>query len=363
MPADDQRRRLDQDRQPAVGDQPVPAHHAAARPVRRGAPQHAAAGNDDLALFEAGSVFLAADPRCRPAARRSTAAPVGGGARGASIAALRPRSRGISPPCWPAQWRAGRLVRDRATAAGWQQAIAFVEAAARRGRRRSSTGRGGEYAPWHPGRCAEFTVADADVIGHAGELHPEVCTAFGLPARTAAAEIDLDALIAAAPADRADIAAISGFPVAKEDVALIVDDDVPAAEVERGAARRRRDRCWSRSGCSTCTPVRRSARARSRWPTRSASGLRTVRLTEAEAADARDACRRSGGGTYRGCAADRVATCDEFRVLWRSTPMRFSPTEGALDASESNGRNQNRSALCGDSRQVSMGELGQSSPH
>jgi phenylalanyl-tRNA synthetase beta chain len=48
----------------------------------------------------------------------------------------------------------------------------------------------------------------------------------------AAAEIDLDALIAAAP-ERGDVAAISSFPVAKEDVALIVDNDVPAGVVER----------------------------------------------------------------------------------------------------------------------------------
>jgi phenylalanyl-tRNA synthetase beta chain len=69
-------------------------------------------------------------------------------------------------------------------------------------------------------------------IGYAGELHPEVCATFGLPPRTAAAEIDLDALVSAAPAT-GDIPAISGFPVAKEDVALIVDEDVPAVAVER----------------------------------------------------------------------------------------------------------------------------------
>jgi phenylalanyl-tRNA synthetase beta chain len=69
-------------------------------------------------------------------------------------------------------------------------------------------------------------------IGYAGELHPEACAAFGLPARAAAAEIDLDALIAAAPA-AGDVPTISGFPVAKEDVALIVDEDMPAAAVER----------------------------------------------------------------------------------------------------------------------------------
>jgi phenylalanyl-tRNA synthetase beta chain len=70
------------------------------------------------------------------------------------------------------------------------------------------------------------------VVGYAGELHPDVCHAFDLPARTAAAEIDLDAVIAAAPSG-GDVPPISAFPMAKEDVALIVAEDVPAAAVER----------------------------------------------------------------------------------------------------------------------------------
>ena len=103
-----------------------------------------------------------------------------------------------SEPCLPGSG-SRTAGRDQAITAGWQQAIAFVEAAA------LAIGlqldrRAAEYAPWHPGRCAEFTVPTGEAIGYAGELHPEVCAAFGLPARTAAAEIDLDALIAAAPA-------------------------------------------------------------------------------------------------------------------------------------------------------------------
>jgi phenylalanyl-tRNA synthetase beta chain len=115
--------------------------------------------------------------------------------------------------------------------AGWRQAIAFVEAAAAAiGLRLDRSA--AAYPPWHPGRCAEFRLPTGGAVGYAGELHPEVCVAFGLPARSAAAEIDLDALIAAAPAS-GDVPMISGFPVAKEDVALIVDDDMPAAAVER----------------------------------------------------------------------------------------------------------------------------------
>lgn len=85
-------------------------------------------------------------------------------------------------------------------------------------------------APWHPGRCAEVSVGDA-VIGHAGELHPKVCQAYGVPARTVAAELDLDRLLEQAP-EVVVAPSYSDFPLAKEDVALVVDDSVAAGDVE-----------------------------------------------------------------------------------------------------------------------------------
>jgi phenylalanyl-tRNA synthetase beta chain len=90
--------------------------------------------------------------------------------------------------------------------------------------------RAASVAPWHPGRCAELVLGDV-VVGHAGELHPRVCQAAGLPARSVAAEIDLDVLIEHAVHLR-PARVFSAQPVAKEDVALVVDSDVPAAEVE-----------------------------------------------------------------------------------------------------------------------------------
>jgi len=91
-----------------------------------------------------------------------------------------------------------------------------------------------EQAPWHPGRCAAIVLAGT-VIGHAGELHPRVLKAYGLPARVVAAEVDLDALIAASPeiGPRPDF---SSFPVAKEDLALVVDDAVAAGDVQAALA-------------------------------------------------------------------------------------------------------------------------------
>ncbi|MET0820646.1 MAG: phenylalanine--tRNA ligase subunit beta [Aeromicrobium sp.] len=89
-------------------------------------------------------------------------------------------------------------------------------------------------APWHPGRCAAIVV-DGETIGHAGELHPRVLKTYGLPPRVVAAEIDLDALIAASPAvgPRPEF---SSYPVAKEDLALVVDASVPAGPLERTLA-------------------------------------------------------------------------------------------------------------------------------
>jgi phenylalanyl-tRNA synthetase beta chain len=227
VPVDDQRRRLNKMLNPLSEASPylrttlLPGLFAAA--VR-----NLSRGTDDLALFEAGSVFFA-DDRLLAAPRP----PVTQRPSDEELAAI-DRALGHQPRHLAALLTGNWLPDDwqgLGVATGWQQAIAFVEAAGlalgvqldRRAR---------EYAPWHPGRCAEFTLPTGEAIGYAGELHPEVCATFGLPARTAAAEIDLDALVSAAPA-LGEIPVISGFPLAKEDVALIVDADVPAAAVER----------------------------------------------------------------------------------------------------------------------------------
>ncbi len=89
--------------------------------------------------------------------------------------------------------------------------------------------RAGSVLPWHPGRCAEIVCGER-VVGYAGELHPKVVERLELPARTVAFELDLDLLLAAVPPP-ATARSISPHPVVKEDVALVVADAVPAAEV------------------------------------------------------------------------------------------------------------------------------------
>ncbi len=86
------------------------------------------------------------------------------------------------------------------------------------------------HAPWHPGRCARIEV-NGTLVGHAGELHPNVVAALGLPERTVAAELDLERLIAMSRGIRRG-RPVSTFPVAKEDVALVVEAGVTAGAVE-----------------------------------------------------------------------------------------------------------------------------------
>ncbi len=88
-----------------------------------------------------------------------------------------------------------------------------------------------QHAPWHPGRCARLTCGGR-LIGHAGELHPDVVAAYGLPPRSCAAEIDLTALLETA-SPVASAPRVSTFPVAKEDVALVVDEDLAAESVRQ----------------------------------------------------------------------------------------------------------------------------------
>ncbi len=87
--------------------------------------------------------------------------------------------------------------------------------------------RAAETAPWHPGRCAQLRVAEV-TVGHAGELHPAVIEALGLPARTCVMELDLDALPLT---ERRPAPVVSPYPPVLQDVALVVDVAVPAADL------------------------------------------------------------------------------------------------------------------------------------
>ncbi|MEQ4567879.1 phenylalanine--tRNA ligase subunit beta [Paenarthrobacter sp. CAP02] len=88
----------------------------------------------------------------------------------------------------------------------------------------------GSHQAFHPGRAAELSLRNGDVVGYAGELHPKLLAAHDMPARSVAFEVNVEALFEAA-ADVIVAKHISGFPVATQDVALVVPQDVPADQV------------------------------------------------------------------------------------------------------------------------------------
>ncbi|MEU0587699.1 phenylalanine--tRNA ligase subunit beta [Streptomyces sp. NPDC006132] len=187
-------------------------------------------GSHDLALFETGLVF-----RPREEQRIAAVLPVDRRPTDEELAelnaALPEQPRHVAVVLAGAREQAGWWGKGRP--ADWADAVEAARSVAREAGAELVI-RKGQYGPWHPGRCAELVVAvdgAERVVGHAGELHPRVVKALGLPARTCAMELDLDAVETAGDATVA-APRISTFPVATQDVALVVDAVVPAAEVE-----------------------------------------------------------------------------------------------------------------------------------
>ncbi|GAA4796864.1 MULTISPECIES: phenylalanine--tRNA ligase subunit beta [Streptomyces] len=187
-------------------------------------------GSHDLALFETGLVF-------RPTGeeRRAPLPSVDRRPSAAEIAELdaalphQPRRAAVvlagarEQDGW---WGAGRP-------ADWADAVEAGRLLAREAGAELVV-RADRHAPWHPGRCAAlYAVKGGEevLVGHAGELHPRVVKALHLPERTCAMELDLD-LLESASAGAVRAPGISAFPVATQDVALVVADEVPAADVE-----------------------------------------------------------------------------------------------------------------------------------
>jgi phenylalanyl-tRNA synthetase beta chain len=92
-------------------------------------------------------------------------------------------------------------------------------------------------APWtvhpsaqpflHPGRAATITVNGAPA-GWIGEVHPRVAAEWDLPDVVAAFEVNLDAVPEQSPRRYEDV---TSFPEVREDLAVIVSESIPAAQV------------------------------------------------------------------------------------------------------------------------------------
>jgi phenylalanyl-tRNA synthetase beta chain len=104
-----------------------------------------------------------------------------------------------------------------------------------------------QHPTFHPGRCALLEVAlaseasggalvasgaaDWQRVGILGEVHPEVQEAFDLPRRTYLAELDLERLYAGVPG-RITYQGFSRYPAVTRDLAIVVDQEVPAQAVQ-----------------------------------------------------------------------------------------------------------------------------------
>ncbi|HEY7325235.1 MAG TPA: phenylalanine--tRNA ligase subunit beta [Streptosporangiaceae bacterium] len=263
-------------------------------------------GFTDVALYEFGLVF-------RPRAEAPAAAPILRVDRGPTVheiaqleAALPDQPLHVGavlagqaePAGW---WGQGRP-------AGWQDAVEAARQVLRTSRVTFEV-RAGRQAPWHPGRCAALFVRSEHgqewLAGHAGELHPRVVAAFGLPARTAALELDMSVIETAADA-LAPVQApeLSSYPAAVQDVALSVPESVPAADVERALV----------VGAATAGDVH----------------LESVRLFDVYTGDQAGEGRKSLAYTLRFRAPDRTLTAEEASAARDAAVAEAARATGAI---------------------------------
>ncbi|HEU5222874.1 MAG TPA: phenylalanine--tRNA ligase subunit beta [Candidatus Lumbricidophila sp.] len=189
-------------------------------------------GLTDLAIFEIGSVFLP------EAGRTYGAAPLPAGAELPTADVIAELNGGIPPqPRHLAVLALGNRVSKQpgqgAEASGLADVLDAARAAAHAVGVSIDVAQGSHHS-LHPGRTASLSVAGpggvSTVVGFAGELHPQVAADADLPRVVAVAELNLDAIIAAAPA-LVEAQPIGTFPAATQDLSLIVATDIAASAV------------------------------------------------------------------------------------------------------------------------------------
>jgi phenylalanyl-tRNA synthetase beta chain len=88
-----------------------------------------------------------------------------------------------------------------------------------------------EHPTYYPGRTARLVIGDRPAIGVFGELHPQVRDRFDFAGQPVlAGEFNFEALLAAA-SEASRISDVPRFPAVTEDIALVVDDQLPAEKV------------------------------------------------------------------------------------------------------------------------------------
>ncbi|HHW04119.1 MAG TPA: phenylalanine--tRNA ligase subunit beta [Thermoanaerobacterales bacterium] len=86
-----------------------------------------------------------------------------------------------------------------------------------------------QHFAFHPGRCARIMI-DGDELGIVGEIHPDVLENYDLNAKVYIAQLDMDLLIKKASTD-IKFSALPRFPASDRDLAIIVEEKVPAGDI------------------------------------------------------------------------------------------------------------------------------------
>lgn len=87
-----------------------------------------------------------------------------------------------------------------------------------------------DHPAFHPGKCASVLIGKT-ALGVFGELHPLVQENYGFGAPVVAADFDLESVLAIMKT-AFDLKSVSEFPPILEDIAVIVDEGLPADRVE-----------------------------------------------------------------------------------------------------------------------------------
>jgi phenylalanyl-tRNA synthetase beta chain len=187
-------------------------------------------GMADLALIEEGSVFLlsANKPVTQlPAGNKRPSAE-----QLAQLNASIPHQPRHLAGLFLGQWLS-QSPTSNSSESGYPQALSAVAAVARLLGLQIDISQE-EVAGLHPGRGARLLVA-GQVVGLAGELHPELAQANYLPRRVGVFEVDFSALCSLAP-EVVAARQIRVMPALTQDLSLVVDQSVTAAELLRTIA-------------------------------------------------------------------------------------------------------------------------------
>ena len=181
-------------------------------------------GAKDIALFEIGSVFRNTEKLVSPGE-------IGTG-RVPDTATQEKIYKSVpNQPLHVGAVVAGKLGADgwngKAADFTWVEAIGFARSIIESTGNIATT-KASDFAPWHPGRCAELLV-NGKPVAHAGELHPRTIAELGLPARSCAFVVVLSALEFSGSKKST---VLITMPAAIQDLALVIDQSVAASDVE-----------------------------------------------------------------------------------------------------------------------------------